>query len=87
MNTVTRNLLHIFLVVLLVACSSDSKQLALLDGAESVMTSAPDSALTLLREIKSNKLNRADNALLYSCYENNVCIYQYDITDIPGLHY
>ncbi len=81
MNTVTQNLLHIFLVVLLVACSSDSKQLALLDGAESVMTSAPDSALTLLREIKSNKLNRADNAryalLLSQALDKNYI----DVTD------
>ncbi len=81
MKNIAQNLLHIFLVVLLVACSSDSKQLALLDGAESVMTSAPDSALTLLREIKSNKLNRADNAryalLLSQALDKNYI----DVTD------
>ena len=81
MKNIAQNLLHIFLVVLLVACSSDSKQLTLLDGAESVMTSAPDSALTLLREIKSNKLNRADNAryalLLSQALDKNYI----DVTD------
>ena len=81
MKNIAQNLLHIFLVVLLVACSSDSKQLTLLDGAESVMTSAPDSALSLLREIKSNKLNRADNAryalLLSQALDKNYI----DVTD------
>lgn len=62
-NTITRNLLLTFIVMLLLsACGSDSKQLTLLDSAEKIMIVAPDSALSQLREIDSQKLNRADNA-------------------------
>lgn len=62
-NTTTRNLLLTFIVMLLLsACGSDSKQLTLLDSAEKIMIVAPDSALSQLREIDSQKLNRADNA-------------------------
>ena len=60
----TKRFIHIWLVVLLlvVACGSDKHQLALLDSAETVMTTAPDTALALLDSIDSDRLSRADNA-------------------------
>ena len=60
----TKRFTPIWLVVLLlvVACGSDKHQLALLDSAETVMTTAPDTALALLDSIDSDRLSRADNA-------------------------
>lgn len=60
----TKRFIPIWLVVLLlvVACGSDKHQLALLDSAETVMTTAPDTALALLDSIDSDRLSRADNA-------------------------
>jgi len=60
----TKRFIPIWLVVLLlvVACGSDKHLLALLDSAETVMTTAPDTALALLDSIDSDRLSRADNA-------------------------
>ena len=60
-----RNILPTILLViilLLVGCHSDRRQLALLNRAEAVMLSAPDTALALLDSINSQRLVRADNA-------------------------
>ena len=50
------------LALLLVGCHSDSQQVELIDRAEAVMDSIPETALALLDSIDSHRLIRADNA-------------------------
>ena len=59
-----RHTLHIILALtlLLVGCYSDPRQVELVDRAEAVMDSLPETALALLDSVDSHRLVRADNA-------------------------
>ena len=59
-----RHTLHIILALalLLVGCHSDPRQVELIDRAEAVMDSLPETALALLDSVDSHRLVRADNA-------------------------
>ena len=59
-----RHTLHIILALalLLVGCHSDPRQVELVDRAEAVMDSIPETALALLDSVDSHRLVRADNA-------------------------
>ncbi len=50
------------LALLLVGCHSDPRQVELIDRAEAVMDSLPETALALLDSVDSHRLIRADNA-------------------------
>ena len=52
----------IFAIVLLATACSDSRYVAMLDRAEPLIETAPDTALALLDSIDSHRLARADNA-------------------------
>ena len=60
-----KNTLPIILLalVLVTACHSDQRQLARLHRAQTLIDTAPDTALALLDSIDSHSLMRADNAL------------------------
>lgn len=60
-----KNTLPIILLalVLVTACHSDQRQLARLHRAQTLIDTAPDTALVLLDSIDSHRLVRADNAL------------------------
>ena len=60
----TPYLQHIILALalLLVGCHSDPQQVELIDRAEAVMDSIPETALALLDSVDSHRLVRADNA-------------------------
>ncbi|MBR2379241.1 MAG: tetratricopeptide repeat protein, partial [Bacteroidaceae bacterium] len=59
-----RHTLHIILALalLLVGCHSDPRQVELIDRAEAVMDSIPETALALLDSVDSHRLVRAGNA-------------------------
>ena len=59
-----RHTLHIILALalLLVGCHSDPRQVELIDRAEAVMDSLPETAIALLDSVDSHRLVRADNA-------------------------
>ena len=55
-------LLTLVAALLFVACRTDNTSIQLLDQAETLMNTAPDTALALLDSIDSHRLGRADNA-------------------------